>query len=196
MQSEDLKTYCQYAIQTDIPKGLEFLRTQNSPYYEEFYTHINSSSPLSQTGLLKDTLEIYFAYFRLVLPRILSIADAEQWLAQKLQSAFGTEPDPDPSVMIQNAENYLKTELEKLGYFFLGGRTLPYWGPYIYAKQENLDYLVELPEGVEPVRVVFMHEFHCMGWLNLWVMWELEDGPRKMLSTAWPQNGIAIVMIL
>ncbi|MBW7876712.1 MAG: hypothetical protein H3C47_12070 [Candidatus Cloacimonetes bacterium] len=103
-------------------------------------------------------------------------SEGEKWLAQKLQETFGIESDPDPLVLIQNAENYLKTELEKLGYFFLGGRTLPYWGPYIYARQENLDYLVELSEGVEPVRVVFMHDFHCMGWQNFATMGHVGTG--------------------
>lgn len=121
-------------------------------------------------------------------------SEGEKWLAQKLQKAFGIDPDPDPTVMIKRAEEYLQTELGNQGYFFLGGKTLPFWGPYIYAKQENLDYLVELPEGVEPVRVVFMHDFHCMGWLNFATMghvgtggWAKEDA-LYCVASKWDRN--------
>jgi hypothetical protein len=68
---------------------------------------------------------------------------------------------------IDAAELVLRREFGARGYQFLGGRTPPHFGAYIWRRTEDREFSVTLPRD-EPQRVTvhFMHDFMLRGWLH------------------------------
>ena len=172
--------YCQYAIRADVPGGLNYLFANQDEESQQLLSKLNNhfQNPPLPDGpkLLKDVLSVYFAYFAQIFTKNFSVEEAENFLVSTLSDRFGNSDKTSSKDIIFDIESRLKQDLQDLGYFFLGGRTLPYWGPYIYEKEEPVTYCVELPEASQNVSVVFMHNFFCMSWLDFATMGQMGTG--------------------
>lgn len=62
------------------------------------------------------------------------------------------------------------------GFYFLGGRTGGYYGPYIWKTEELKHYMVELPDGVQEYDVKFLDEFLMVSWLDYLSFGEVGTG--------------------
>lgn len=62
-------------------------------------------------------------------------------------------------------EGWMAPVFKSLGWFFLGGKTMGFYGPYVWEKTEKTDYEVELPSGTESVTVYWMDGFIIRSWL-------------------------------
>ena len=116
---------------------------------------------------VRDVLLAYLRYFT----RLFELGEpperAESSLADAL-TALAIVPrtgmaEPD----IDAAELVLGREFATRGYRFLGGRTPPHFGAYIWARTEDRRFGVTLPRGEhQEVVVHFMHDFVLRGWLH------------------------------
>lgn len=148
---------------------------------------------------IRDVLFAYFRYYLNVLRKDVSLADVEVWLEAELRplalASIENEPALDADVPeILNAdmdriENILSDGFKRRGYHFLGGRTSPYYGPYVWKRTERHIFDVDLPDGSHQLPVHFMHDFLTASWYRFhtygkvgtggWAKWDdadFEDG--------------------
>lgn len=112
---------------------------------------------------IKHVLSSYAAYHREVLTKHLPEDAAAASLLLRLRTLTGTGDASD----LEQVEALLQTEFSQKGICFQGGKTSPFYGPYVWLRTEQRDYTVELPDGhLQPVRVYFLHDFLMRGWLH------------------------------
>ena len=116
---------------------------------------------------LRDALLAYLRYFVRVFERDEAPEAAEGELATELSELTGVERTTDADADTTEAERRLTTGFEERGYRFLGGRTPPYLGAYIWSRTEVRTYSVTLPRAdVQEMTVHFLHDFVIRGWLH------------------------------
>jgi hypothetical protein len=114
---------------------------------------------------LRDALFAYLHHFVRVFDRGGDRADSEAALVEQLRSVAGTDRGSDSAADLEAAEHRLAKGFEERGYRFLGGRTPPHVGPYIWGRTESRSFSVTLPRGApQQVTVHFMHDFILRGW--------------------------------
>ena len=101
----------------------------------------------------------YYRYFTAVLTKRVSLSTGEEMLLTELNKFV-------VSNSLQTAEEKLKQGFAARGYYFLGGKTQPYWGPYIWKAQESRTFNVVIPSGTQQCTVYFMKDFLMTSWLE------------------------------
>lgn len=116
---------------------------------------------------LKSALMAYLRYFVRVFEREEPREEAESVMARELTSITQRDLTGDDDADITAAEAELAKGFADRGYRFLGGRTPPYLGAYIWSRTEDRRFSVTLPRGApEEVTVHFCHDFLIRGWLH------------------------------
>ena len=116
---------------------------------------------------LRDALLAYLRYFGRVFDRDEPRAAAESALADELCRLTDVARSEDSDADITEAEARLAPRFAERGYRFLGGRTPPYLGAYIWTRTEDRQYSVGLPRAApQEVTVHFLHDFLIRGWLH------------------------------
>lgn len=130
--------------------------------YERFFAESpkNPNPPISHN--LKQILECYYTYFRHVLLRKTDRVTAEETLATDLSIVLGKPNKPQ----MEQLEKEIQQLFELEGYNFLGGKTAPFFGPYIWKTNEAKEFEVELPLGKRTLKVIFMSDFVMKGWFD------------------------------
>lgn len=146
--------------------------------------------PDASDPMVRDALLAYLRYFTRLFELDEPAGPAESALADALTALAGVPRAGDDEPDIDAAERVLHRELAARGYRFLGGRTPPYFGAYVWKRTEDREFSVTLPGGEpQPVTVHFMHDFVLRGWLH-WKTagaqgaggWYQEDDPD------WPDG--------
>ena len=123
--------------------------------------------PAAADALQRDVLLAYLRMLVRIFDRDELREDAERTLAEDLNGITGCPATDDVDADITAAERHLSDEFAARGLSFLGGRTPPYLGPYIWARTESRRFEVALPRGpLQEVTVHFMHDFLIRGWLH------------------------------
>jgi hypothetical protein len=116
----------------------------------------------SEDTWIRDVLLAYWWYFLLVLKYDESHSKAEDVLFRQLRDLV-----PEQFRMnLDMVEEALSEQFQSKGYYFLGGYTLPYRGPYIWKRIERQEFDVELSDQMRKVTVFFMHDFLMRSWLH------------------------------
>ncbi len=139
---------------------------------------------------LRDALMAYLRYFVRIFERDESVAVAESAMADELAAVTGRERSDDDDADITAAEADLAIGFRERGHRFLGGRTPPYLGAYIWSRTEDRRFTVTLPRGApEEVTVHFMHDFLIRGWLH-WQTFGAQGagGWYQQDSPDWPDG--------
>ena len=147
-------------------------------------------APGAPDAWLRDALMSYLRYFVGIFERDQPVGAAESVLATELGAVTGRIPTGDDDADITAAEADLAIGFTERGYHFLGGRTPPYLGAYIWTRTEDRPFTVTLPRGdPEEVTVHFCHDFLIRGWLHWQTFgaqgaggWYQQDNP------AWPDG--------
>lgn len=167
-----------YLHSIDQSKQVKLLKQK---YYNRFYKEQPIVRVRSKDPWIRKVILAYYHYFITVLTKKMSVQLAEEALIQNLLPLITTEVN-EP-VDINQIENELKLLFKEKGYYFLGGMTLPYYGPYIWKGMEKKEYQVELPNGLQEVTVFFMSDFILHSWLHFATFgaratggWAKEDG--------------------
>ena len=141
--------------------------------------------PAAEDALQRDVLLAYLRMLVRIFDRDEPREEAERKLAAELNGITGCPATDDVDADITAAAR---------GLSFLGGRTPPYLGPYIWARTESRRFEVELPrDPLQEVTVHVMHYFLIRGslhWKTLGAQgaggWYQQDNPP------WP-NGLYCV---
>lgn len=141
----------------DKPKKYQQLELK---YENRFF----SSKPMyrfkTKDSWIRKVLKAYYQYFTAVLTRK-SVVEAEQQLIAALQPLVSGN-----LVDLDSLEEKLEALFKEKGYYFLGGVTPPYRGPYIWKTQEKRDFQVELPNHTQEVTVYFISDFILLSWAH------------------------------
>ncbi len=116
---------------------------------------------------IRDVLLAYLRYFTRLFELGEPTDRAEATLADELTQMARAPRGTDAEADIEAAEHVLRRDFTERGFQFLGGRTPPHFGAYIWRRTEDREFSVTLPRG-EPqqVTVHFMHDFVLRGWLH------------------------------
>ena len=106
-------------------------------------------------------LAIYQKYWFQVLMGKANDEDASQNLKHSLVEVS----NEFQSISHSEISIILSEKFKELGYYSLFGRTPPYFELMIWKTQDEVEFIVELPEGSENVIVVMMDDFISLGWL-------------------------------
>ena len=119
---------------------------------------------------------------------------AERALAEDLCTVVGRQRTGDDDADVTAAEADLSVGFGERGYAFLGGRTPPELGAYVWSRTDDQRFTVALPRD-EPQEVVvhLMHDFLIRGWLHWRTFgeqgaggWYQQDNPP------WPDGLYAV----
>ena len=139
---------------------------------------------------IRDALLAYLRYFTRLFELDEPATGAESSLADALTALADVPRSGAHEPDIDAAESVLRRGFADRGYQFLGGRTPPHFGAYVWRRTEDRKFTVTLPRG-EPqaVTVHFMHDFVLRGWLHWKTVgaqgaggWYKEDDPD------WPDG--------
>lgn len=114
---------------------------------------------------LRDALLAYLRHFVRVFDSGGDRALSEVALVDELCALAGIHRRGDADADLEAAEAHLGRGFEERGYRFLGGRTPPHLGPYIWGRTETRTFTVTLPrDEPQEVTVHLMHDFILRGW--------------------------------
>jgi len=143
---------------------------------------------------LRDALMAYLRHFVRLFEHDEPRESAESGLARELCAIVGSAPTGDDDGDVTAAEGELAKGFAERGYRFLGGRTPPYLGAYIWSRTDDRGFSVTLPKEVEQeVTVHFMQDFLIRGWLHWRTYGEQGAGGwYKQDDPDWPDGLYAV----
>ncbi|MEK4146409.1 hypothetical protein NST02_04875 [Robertmurraya sp. FSL W8-0741] len=166
------RTLYSFCIKGDVNAAYDYLQNINSnketeklkqKYYNRFYSGKPIFRYKTKDTWIKSVIKTYNEYFIFVLTNKKSRVEAEESLREnllKLLLNYNGAKD------IDSIEARLAQEFKLRGYYFLGGITPPFRGPYIWGKEEIVEYEVNLPDRTKKVKVHFMSDFIMLSWLH------------------------------
>jgi hypothetical protein len=159
LQGDVNKAY-EYLLETEPNQSIEKLRKK---YYNRFFADSPILRYKSKDLWIRSVLKAYYEYFIVSLTMKKNKDEAEMDLTRKLIDILpGQSGTNDLDVL----ESMLKEEFQARGYYFLGGVTAPFRGPYIWRQEEKVEFDVSLPFGQQTVTVYFMTDFILQSWLH------------------------------
>ncbi len=124
-------------------------------------------SPVAGDPTIRERLLAYLRYFTRLFELDEPSDRAESLLADELTTLTGVPRTAVAEADIDAAEAVLRRDFAEGGYQFLGGRTPPHFGAYVWRRTEDRRFDVTLPRGErQEVTVHFMHDFILRGWLH------------------------------
>ncbi|GAA0322311.1 hypothetical protein GCM10008967_11000 [Bacillus carboniphilus] len=178
--------FWKYCLTGDVQKAYKLLENNKElteewedlkeQMYSRFYEGVNPITSVSSR--LQPILNSFYTYYRDVLLKRKGHEEAESNLIENLSQEIG---------FMQQDKVELSSTIQKMfeeeGFHFLGGKTEPFYGPYIWRESEEKVYEVDLPLGKQTLKVVFMHDFIMRSWLDFATCgrkgaggWAKEDG--------------------
>ncbi|OMD48752.1 hypothetical protein BSK56_10745 [Paenibacillus borealis] len=161
-------------LQGDINPAMAYLRSIQPKteqiekiealYINRFFNKHNEVTLKEEDPWVRRVISAYHAYFRMVLTRPDAADDAEVKLMEALRNLI--EIEIEQPAALDCIEDHLKEGFAQKGYYFWGGVTPPYRGPYIWRKMETLNFTVELPSISQPVTVHMMKDFILESWIS------------------------------
>jgi hypothetical protein len=132
-----------------------------------FITQSRSKPIYSREPTVRRVIRCYHAYYHKAIFSKVPGPQAEQVLRDDLLAATSDRPCQKSCETLDELEEaQLKPRLGSLGLHFLGGKTTPYYGAYIWRHNEVRNFTVGLPDGSIELRVVFMRGFLEQSWMN------------------------------
>lgn len=167
----DVKKFQAKCLQGNILEVIDYLKSLENKSedileLEQKYIHrfIIQDEVLkidSEDTLIIEVLKCYYKYYVAVLTNN-DAQKAEKQLTVSLAKILMINEDTD----LDAIETKFEGIFSEKGYTFLGGRTTPYMGPYIWKKTIREDFYVELPCGNQKLTVFFISEFLMLSWLH------------------------------
>ncbi|KMK77561.1 hypothetical protein [Alkalihalobacillus pseudalcaliphilus] len=130
-------------------------------YKERFFQEKPAYEIEHPNKWIQGVINSYRSYFQQVLSEQEEKQVAEQQLYKQLNTFISSK-----SMDMEQVEEQLKDIFEKEGYFFQGGRVTPHYGPFIWKRQTEKVYEVELPHSIQNVKVKFLDDFLLLSWLH------------------------------
>lgn len=162
-----------YILQGNLKAALAYLDQfpEKAALYDR-YVKLFTEEPV-RSGCIDPELDAilvcYQKYYRDVFYRELDAAEAEARLRGRLETLLGAEGAASlnkPDELDEIEERRIAPLFCEKGYFFLGGRTSGYYGPYVWKTEELKQYSVELPDGTQEYAVKLLDGFLSRSWID------------------------------
>jgi len=112
---------------------------------------------------IRDVILSYFQYFSSLQDED---QEAEQAARDALLSSLKLLVPQDAGNNLEDVEVFLYEEFKRKGYYFLGGKTGPHYGPYIWKTIKERPFDVEITDRKISVNVFFMQDFLVRSWMH------------------------------
>lgn len=167
-----MEKFFSLCLQGDVNLAMEYLssvypRTKEVAeierlYKNRFYSENVMEEIRSEDSWICRVIEEYCAYFRAVLTKL----EAPNVAELKLNHRLCTLLDGKEQMNIVETELKLKKIFHDKGYYFLGGVTKPFRGPFIWKHMEEKIFFVETPFASQWVTVYMMSNFLLESWIG------------------------------
>lgn len=111
---------------------------------------------------VRDVLSAYFSYFLDIGKR----DENDRAAKRELRSSLKGLVPAGSRRSLDKVEEFLSAEFRRKGYSFLGGKTGPYYGPYIWKRTEKCLFNVELSDRHIGVNGFFLYNFLLCSWMH------------------------------
>lgn len=184
-----MQKFFSLCLQGNINSAMEYLRSIQpktekmkeieQQFIHRFYSANEQEAIPSIDSWIRNVISAYHNYFRNVLTNQHTIDEAETVLMEKLNNLVQAEQSLD----MDSIEEELAARFSDKGYYFLGGITPPFRGPYIWKKVETLQLDVDIPYARQSVTVHMLSDFLLESWIGFATCenktvggWAKEDG--------------------
>lgn len=152
-------------IQGDLKKAMDYIeRYHEDPSAIEKYQALFKRKEfiqLSEDPAMDNLLMPYQLYFHDVFYDDVETKVAEERLRERLSTLLGSKNLP-----MEELEEQLKVIIEAQDYYFLGGKSNGYYGPYVWKSKEVVTYSVELPDTTEDFDIFILDGFITRSWMD------------------------------
>lgn len=164
----DRDQYYGYIIKGDLTGAMNYVKAYpEQKELQERYRAIFEEEKYQTYAVnaeLNHILAAYQMYFRDVFYLGMDREAAKEKLRNALVQSLTLA---DPSITLEEMEeNQLADAFREQGFFFLGGRTGGYYGPYIWRVTEAKTFDVALPDGVQSYTVNLLDGFLFKSWID------------------------------
>lgn len=169
-----------HALRGDVKTALEILDSLpnaeltekqleiKEKYYKRFREQNEKVAIKTEDPFVRYLIESFHKYWRNAFLQNSFIKKAEKVarddLVEYLFANNLVEPNETKKNVRNDLDKYIKKILKSKGYYSRMGRTPPYRELMIWEEQTERQYVTQLPEGEQKVKVVFMGDFISYGW--------------------------------
>lgn len=159
--------YYGYIIKGDLPGALRYIERfpEQIRLLEKYMSIFKYKQYINYPvdAELNCILQIYQQYFCDVFFLNNGNDEAEKKLREKLAEFLGIKGTTELSDIEQNQVTEL---FRRKGFYFMGGKTSGYYGPYIWEESQAKTYEVELPKGIKEYKVMLLDKFIIKSWID------------------------------
>lgn len=168
MEAYDKVIYRGYLIKEDLHAAIAYIKQfpEKKELYEKYQSLFEKEEYLTYDieKILNEILLLYQKYYRDVLYLKIPAQEAEHTLLERLKVLLSVK---DTDITMEKLEEKdVAQAFTQRGYYFQGGQTGRFYGPYIWKKTEIQTYDVELPDGMQKYSVRFLDDFISRSWLD------------------------------
>lgn len=183
--------YIAMAIQGDLRQAGDMLRSEESEgwpgsleladrFRQRFVDRTEPLSPDTGVALLDEAIAAYRSYWTRSLLGELPQVENDRMLRQALGRLPGIENAAgDP----RNAPVALNEAIVGLGYAVLAIPAPPLQDLFVWRRQQDREFTVELSDQTRVVRVAFMSDFFSLGWKDYATL-------GLATTTGWVEDGV------
>lgn len=169
----DEEIYRKYILQGKLREAVDYLKKFEDQAavvkkYEEVFEN-GTYERASECEAVNKVCEIFAGYYKKIFWKGGKREQGIQYLYHEVCEYLGRPEEKystchEVEEAWQALEEDLAKEIEKEGYYYQGGMTQGYYGPYIWNKTERVYFDVELPNGIEKFPVDMMEGFASCSW--------------------------------
>jgi hypothetical protein len=116
---------------------------------------------------LSELLTSFYWYWAKQMMGEESLEKGSDMLVEKLTQLVMKYIDPNMEITgLESMGDALVAKVEELGYYTLMGITKPYFEFLLWKKTTERVFQVELPDGKADVKILFLEDFLCHGWMG------------------------------
>lgn len=176
------KTFCQdlyygYLIKADLIGAISYVKQfpNQAELYNKFVAIFEQEQYITYDvdAYLNEILTIYQRYYRNAFYLRIIKENAVDKLRADLAAFFGID---DGVELCDIEQNQIAEAFRNRGFYFLGGMTSGYYGPYIWRVTETKTFEVELPDGIQTYTVKLLDGFISKSWLDYLSFGEVGPG--------------------
>lgn len=168
-----MKNIFMLCVEGDVNQTYDYLRNLKHKtedqrkfvdlYKQRFFQKNPDYKFVDSDPWIEGVINAYRSYFVDVLTNNVERSLAEINLLKSLTNLL----DKNDPVMDMNAiEKRLEAIFRQKGFYFLGGKTNPHYGPFIWKTANKKTYSVKLPNTTEEVQVWLLDDFLMLSWLH------------------------------
>ena len=174
----DKSRFYGFLIKGDVTDAVQYLSrfpAQSELYQKYLSVFEKEEYPVFEAdSSLNEILMIYQKYYRDVFYLRMDTECAAETMRSRFIHLFNIN---NPDMQLSDIEeSKIAKVFQERSYYFLGGKTGGFWGPYIWRTTESKTYDVKLPDGRQPYLVKFLDGFIAKSWLDYVSFGEIGTG--------------------